>query len=43
MTITISDLARAERYKMWCNGNAYIPIQDLIIYEKSYRKVNSLT
>lgn len=37
--MTEADLARAERYKMWSNGDAYIPLQDLEIYRKSYNKV----
>ena len=40
--ITDADVARAERYKMWCNGNAYIPPQDIVLYERSYQKINEL-
>ena len=36
--ITDADIARAERYKMWCGGNAYIPPQDIVLYERSYKK-----
>ena len=25
-----------ERYKLYLNGNAYIPLQDLVAYEKAY-------
>ena len=31
--------AMALTYKMWINGNAYIPPQDLVIYEKAYKEV----
>ena len=42
INITDADVARAERYKMWCNGNAYIPLQDIVLYERSYQKINEL-
>ena len=33
------DIARADVYRMWCNGWAYIPPQDIVRYEKSYKLV----
>ncbi len=40
--ITDADVARAEKYRMRCNGNAYIPPQDMILYERSYQKINEI-
>lgn len=30
-----------ERYKLYLSGNAYIPLQDLVAYEKAYHKVST--
>lgn len=40
--ITQADIARENVYRLWVNGCAYIPIQDIAIYEKSFKKVNNL-
>ena len=37
--ISITDLARANTYKMYLCGNAYIPLQDMEIYKDCYDKV----
>lgn len=29
----------AEKYKMWVQGWAYIPLQDLPKYEKAYKEI----
>jgi hypothetical protein len=34
-----AELARAQRYRDYCNGNAYIPLQDIPIYQKSYKNI----
>jgi hypothetical protein len=34
-----AELARAQRYMDYCNGNAYIPLQDIPIYQKSYKNI----
>lgn len=36
---TECDIARADVYRMWCNGWAYIPPQDIVRYENSYKLV----
>ena len=38
--ISEQDIVRADIYRKWVNGWAYIPIQDLPIYEHSFEKVN---
>lgn len=30
---------KAERYKQYLAGNAYIPLQDMAIYEKAYKLI----
>lgn len=37
-----SDIARADVYRLWCNGCAYIPPQDIVHYVKSYKLVYGL-
>lgn len=38
---TTAEIARAERYREYCCGWAYIPYQDLPIYRKAFDKVIS--
>ena len=37
-----NDIARADVYRLWRNGWAYIPPQDIVRYEKSYKLVYGL-
>ena len=37
--VSEQDVLKAEVYRKWVNGWAYIPIQDLPIYEQSFKKV----
>ena len=39
--LTTAEIARAERYRQYCGGFAYIPLQDLPKYEKAFKKVIS--
>lgn len=34
-----AELARAQRYRDYCNGNAYIPLQDIPLYQKSFEMI----
>lgn len=36
---TTTDIAMAKRYSEYKAGNAYIPPQDMVRYEKAYKKV----
>lgn len=40
---TTAEIARADRYREYCCGFAYIPYQDLPRYEKAFKKVISYT
>mgnify|MGYP007104074111 CR=1 FL=1 len=37
-----NDIARADVYRLWLNGWAYIPPQDIARYKKSYKLVYGL-
>lgn len=34
-----ADIARANRYKEYMSGNAYIPLQDIPLYQKSFEMI----
>jgi hypothetical protein len=34
--------AKAQRYREYVQGWAYIPIQDLPLYEKAFKEVNNI-
>ena len=36
---TTAEIARADYYRLYCGGFAYIPLQDLPKYEKAFKKV----
>lgn len=36
---TTAEIAMADYYQQYCGGFAYIPFQDLIRYEKAFKKV----
>lgn len=36
---TTTDIAMAKRYSEYKAGNAYIPLQDMVRYERAYKKV----
>ena len=38
MTEKIGDIERAKRYMEYLQGWAYIPLQDLPIYERAYKE-----
>lgn len=38
---TTAEIARADYYRQYCCGFAYIPLQDLPKYEKAFNKVIS--
>lgn len=35
-----ADIARAQRYREYMNNNAYIPLQDIPLYRKSFERWN---
>lgn len=35
-----ADIARAQRYREYLNNNAYIPLQDIPLYQKSFERLN---
>ena len=34
-----ADIARAQRYREYMSNNAYIPLQDIPLYQKSFEKI----
>lgn len=38
--MTNEDIKRAKLYELYVNGNAYIPLQDLVFYKRSYDKMH---
>lgn len=34
-----AELARAQRYRDYMSNNAYIPLQDIPLYQKSFEKI----
>lgn len=34
-----AEIARAQRYREYMSGNAYIPLQDISMYQKSYNNI----
>lgn len=34
-----ADIARAQRYREYMSNNAYIPLQDIPLYKKSFEKI----
>lgn len=39
--MTPQDIKRAELYELYVNGSAYIPLQDLAFYKRSFNKVHN--
>lgn len=40
---TTAEIARADCYRQYCCGFAYIPLQDLVRYQKAFKKVIAYT
>lgn len=38
---TTAEIARADYYRLYCGGFAYIPLQDLPKYKETFNKVIS--
>lgn len=37
--VLFADIARAQRYREYMSNNAYIPLQDIPLYQKSFEKI----